>query len=150
MAKKKSNMQNIINQINKDLDKIDIYKANKNIEKDKLNKSVEVFKRDKDNSFLSFNSDNSTVKSNISQFSHTSKVTYESEPFNEEKDLDLPNFSSMKYSSFRKRISHSCTYMVYALFLLISSFFWIGEIKDDEDEEESNALMLVSHIFYFI
>ena len=150
MAKKKSNMQNIINQINKDLDKIDIYKTNKNIDKDKLNKSVEFFKRDKDNSFLSLDSDISTVKSNISQLSQASKVTYESEPFNEEKDLDLPNFSSMKYASFRKRLIHSCTYMIYALLLIISSFFWIGEINDDKDEDQTNVLMLVSHIFYFI
>jgi hypothetical protein len=150
MAKKKSNMQNIINQINKDLDKIDIYKVHKSQTKEKLNKSVEVNKKEKDNSFLSFTSDNSMVKSNISQLSQTSKVTYISEPFNEEKDLDLPNFSSMKYASFKKRLSHSCTYMIYGLFLLISSFFWIGEIDDNKDEEQSNALMLVSHIFYFI
>ena len=159
MAKKNSNMQKIINQINKDLDKIDIYKVNKNIEKEKFNKSTEkekfnksaeFFKGEKDNSFLSLNSENSTVKSNISQFSQTSKVTYVSEPFNEEKDLDLPYFSSMKYTSFRKRLSHSCTYMIYALFLLIASLFWIGELDEDEDEEQSNALMLVSHIFYFI
>ena len=76
-----------------------------------------------------------------------SQMTFVSEPFNEEKDLDLPNFTSMKYSEFRWRISHSLTYMIYCILLFISTFFWL---EQDDEENDFNSLMLISHIFYFI
>ena len=138
--KKEENMQKIIKRINKDLDKIDIYKIGKTLENQKLNESVESKKEEVDKSFASISSKN-TFTSQMSQ------MTFVSEPFNEEKDLDLPNFTSMKYSEFRWRISHSLTYMIYCILLFISTFFWLEQY---DEENDFNSLMLISHIFYFI
>ena len=138
--RKEKNMQKIIDQINKDLDKIDICKVEKALENEKQNESVKSRKEDTDKSFTSFLSQN-TITSKMTQ------MTFVSEPFNEEKDLDLPNFTSMKYSEFRWRISHCLTYMIYSTLLLISTFFWLEESNAEND---FNSLMLISHIFYFI
>lgn len=139
MSRKRQSMQKIINQINKDLDKIDIYKVGKSLEKEKQS-DFESRKENDEKSFSSLNSQN-TITSQMTQ------MTFVSEPFNEEKDLDLPNFSPMKYTDFHWRLSHSLTYMIYCILLLISSFFWLEE---SEEESQFNNLMLVSHIFYFL
>ena len=144
MSKKKdSNLQKIINQINKDLDKINIYKQDKDQEREYLYKDNDN-KIEGNKSFLSYKSFNSIDSSVIS---NASQITYVSEPFKEDKDLDLPNFSPMKYISFHWRISHSSTYMLYGLFLLISTFFWLAQYYNDK---QCNTIMLISHIFYFI
>ena len=67
----------------------------------------------------------------------------ESMPFNEEKDLDLPNFSSTKYKPLGWRIFHSVTYFLYTTFLLGSTICIFLEKK------EFNTILLISHIFLF-
>ena len=151
MAKKEKKMQNIIKQINKDLDKLDLFKVNQSFENEKLNDSFNLEKKidkDKDNSFMSFNSENNDIKSINSNVSHISSMTYVSEPFNEEKDLDLPNFTPTKYYKLCWKLSHNITYFLFGFFLLISSIF----IFSDKHKKHSdyNIIMLISHIFYFI
>lgn len=137
-------VKEILNTINKDIDKINIYKEEKLQEDEKLNISLESFKKEKENSFMSLNSDSSIIKS---VKSNASQMTYVSEPFNEEKDLDLPNFSSTKYVSFNWKLTHSLLYFFYSLFLFISSLFW----SNGEDSYSSyNTFMLISHVFYFL
>lgn len=133
--KKEKAMKNIINYINKDLDKIDLYKAEKSQNVSDLNIGDDVIQRE--NSFVSFNSDTNTIKSG------TSFNTIVSEPFNKEKDLDLPNFSPTKYISYKWRLAHSLSYFIYSILLLISSIFWIKN-----NYKDFNILMLIGHIFY--
>ena len=140
---KKSKMENIMNQINKDLDVLNIYKIDKDLENSNLNKSIEN-KKVENKSFISYNSDTNSIQSVSSKIS---QVTYVSEPFKDDKDLDLPNFSPMKYTPFRWRISHSSTYLIYSLILLISTILWIS---GDDNDNNCNTLMLIAHCFYLI
>ena len=55
--------------------------------------------------------------SNISAVSKMSEKTYESAPFKEELDLDLPYFSPTKYTSLSWRIFHSVNYFLFTAFL---------------------------------
>ena len=144
MSKNKdTSMQKIINQINKDLDKINIYKKDNNQENENLYKDNDnIIEANK-----SFQSHKSILKSVKSINSNISQLTYVSEPFKEEKDLDLPNFSPTKYISFHWRTGHCSTYMLYGLFLLFSTFIWLAEYYNDS---RYNIIMLISHIFYFI
>ena len=70
--------------------------------------------------------------------------TFESMPFNEEKDLDLPNFTSTKYNSFIWRLFHSINYFLYTIILLGSTICLL------EFEKYYNIIMLIAHIFLFI
>ena len=45
MAQKEKKMQNIIKQINKDLDKLDLFKVNQSFENEKLNDSFNLEKK---------------------------------------------------------------------------------------------------------
>ena len=145
MSKKNSEMDNIIKTINKDLDKLDMYRVGKSIESQKLNNSYSMDKKaEKDNSFLSVNSHNDAISIN-SKASHLSHMTYISQPFNEEKDLDLPNFTLTKYNSINWRLSHSITYFLYSFFLIISS---IISFTEKDNNSDYNTVMLISHIFY--
>ena len=144
MSKKSSEMDHIIKTINKDLDKLDMYRVGKSIEGQTLSNSYNMDKKiEKSNSFLSVNSDVNSLKS---KDTHASHMTYISEPFNEEKDLDLPNFTSTKYNSINWRLFHSITYFLYSFFLIISSIISITEIDNYKDY---NIVMLISHLFYF-
>ena len=141
--KRDSNMQNIMERINKDLEVIKMYKSDKtdnNILDDEFNFNG----REKNISFSSLNSDLNSRKSNISQ----SQLTYVSEPFNEEKDLDLPNFSPTKYNSFRWRLTHSSTYLLYNIFLFVSSIVFC--ISKNENEFLYIILLLIAHVFYLM
>lgn len=147
MSKKQNDVNRIIRSINKDLDKINIYRVEKSIESQNLNNSFHMDKKaEKENSFLSVNSQNdaNSVNSNASHISH---MTYISEPFNEEKDLDLPNFTLTKYNSLNWRLCHSITYFLYGFFLMISS---IISFTEKDSNTDYNTVMLISHIFYFI
>lgn len=147
MSKKKSEMDNIIKNINKDLEKLDMYRIGKSIESQKLNNSFNTDKKsEKGNSFLSFNSQNdaNSINSNASNLSH---MTYISKPFNEEKDLDLPYFTLTKYNSINWRLSHSISYFLYSFFLIIST---IISITQKDSYNHYNIVMLIAHIFYFL
>lgn len=70
--------------------------------------------------------------------------TFESMPFNEEKDLDLPNFTPTKYNSLAWRLFHSICYFLYTIILLGSTIcllIW---------ENFYNIAMLVAHMFFFV
>jgi hypothetical protein len=138
---KATNMSKIISFINKDIDKIELYKKDQN---DIINVNDEFAFRDKDKdiSFLSVNSDLNTIRSNISQ----SQLTFVSEAFNEEKDLDLPYFSPTKYISLSWRLTHSIAYFLYNVFLLISSLLLTSEKSTDK----YISFLFIAHIFYFI
>lgn len=152
MSKKKLKMNKIIKQINQDLDKIDMYKIGKSLESDNINNGFNFFptKLEEDNNFrITFNSeiDTSSIHSNFSNFSKKTNMTMTSKPYNLEKDLDLPNFTSTKYYKFSWRFCHSTTYFLYSFFLLLSSFYLIS---NEEKYKEHNIVMLIAHIFYCI
>ena len=139
--KRDSNMQNIMERINKDIDEIKIYKSDRtdnNIIDDEINFNS----REKNLSFLSLNSDLNSRKSNISE----SQLTYVSEPFNEEKDLDLPYFSPTKYNSLCWRFTHSSTYLLYNIFLFASSIILFIQ----KNEFLYIIFLLIAHVFYLI
>lgn len=139
---KKSNMQKIINQINKDLDKLEIYKVDESNKNEELIiKDGEPIYREKEISFISC-SDTSTIRSNRSQ---KTEMTLVSQAFNKEKDLDLPYFSPTKYISFHWRLIHSLLFFFYSIFLLASNINWLLK-----NQNNFNILLLISHIFYFI
>lgn len=138
----KGNMQKIINQINKDLDKLEIYKIDESHKNEELIiKDNEPIYREKEVSFLS-NSDTSTIRSNRSQ---KTEMTLISQSFNKEKDLDLPYFSPTKYISFHWRLMHSLLFFFYSIFLLVSNINWLLQRQNP-----FILLLLISHILYFI
>ena len=140
---KKAKVNEILKTINKDIDKIKIYNEEKIEENENLNISVESLKKLKENSFMDSKSESSIIKSFES---NASQMTYMSQPFNEEKDLDLPNCSSTKYVSFNWKLTHCLFYFFYSLFLLVSTIFWS---KDGEDDNRHyNIFLLISHVFY--
>jgi hypothetical protein len=140
---KGSQMPKIISMINKDIDKIELYKSEKNDSNIIINDEIVFRDKDKDMSFLSLNSDTNTIRSNVS---HQSQMTFVSEAFNEEKDLDLPYFSPTKYISLSWRLTHSITYFLYNVFLLISSISLISSKSIDG----YIMFSFIAHIFYFI
>ena len=83
--------------------------------------------------------------SNISATSKMSEKTYESAPFKEELDLDLPNFSSTKYSSLSWRIFHSVNYFLFTAFLLASSFIFFND-----NIFLYNIIKTICHCFFVI
>lgn len=132
---KESKVKEMINLINNNLDKIDLNRIDKSITNPLLQDNY-IVKRNE--SFLSSNS-YSTINSK------SLNNTFESMPFNEEKDLDLPNFSPTKYNSFAWRLLHSITYFLYTVFLLGSTFcFKLKKTKF------TNISMITAHGFLFI
>ncbi len=94
------------------------------------------------------NGDNSRV--NSFSFSDTSSVktsdsqrTLVSDKFMEEKDLDLPLFTSTKYTSFKWKVTHLIFYEIYSIVLLFSSFSWILKRYTNY-----NTLLIISHFFF--
>jgi len=84
--------------------------------------------------------DSNSIKSANTQNSFTS------ENFNEEeKDLDLPLFTSTKYTSFKFKISHLLTYFIYSWALLFSSISWILKKSDN-----FNTIQIIAHIFFML
>ena len=111
------NLNSIVNQINSQLDPLNFEtketKENLNIEKNEKEIQAKEFKEQFLEKTLSFNSD---VYSNKSEALNT-QGTFTSEIFNEEKDLDLdlPLFTSTKYTSFKWKMTHLLLYLVYKL-----------------------------------
>jgi len=138
------NLNNIVNQINSQLDPLNFEtketKENLNIEKNEKEIQAKEFKEQFLEKTLSFNSD---VYSNKSEALNT-QGTFTSEIFNEEKDLDLPLFTSTKYTSFKWKMTHLLLYLVYNWILLFSSFSWVLKRTNN-----FNTLQMISHFFYF-
>ena len=100
---KENNVKNIIDLINTNLDKLDINRVDKSITDPVL--PDRIGRKRKDN-FISAHS-LATINSK------STNKTLESMPFNEEKDLDLLNFTSTKYKPLIWRIFNSLTYFLY-------------------------------------
>ena len=130
---KENKVKNMINLLNKNIEKIDIKRIDKSVT-NPLIKDNESRKREE--SFISSHS-LSSINSSINN-------TFESMPFNEEKDLDLPNFSSTKYNTFGWRIIHTVFYFLYSIFLFLGTILLIIE------SNKHNIIMLISHILFFI
>lgn len=127
---KVKNMINLINNNNENLELNRIKNTDSNsLIKDNLS-------RKREDSYISTHSF-SSIDSSINN-------TFESIPFHEEKDLDLPYFSSTKYNALVWRIFHSICYFLYCIILLCGTISFIKESNN------YNKLMLVSHIFFFI
>ena len=114
---KKEQNDDIMNLINTKIDALNIE------EKENL---IISKKTENDNSFIdkidSLNSDVISEHSNENS-QITSQGTFTSEKFNQEKDLDLPNFTATKNASFVWKIFHFLFYILHNIFLLISSIF---------------------------
>ena len=141
--KSNGNIKNIINKINNDLDPLNLEdKENINAEKKEKEIQEKEFKEKLLDKTFSFNSDIYSIKS---KSTFNTQKTLTSEIFNEEKDLDLPLFTSTKYTSFKWKITHFLTYLIYNWMLLFSSFYWV--IKNLNNY---NMFQMISHFFYFI
>ena len=70
------------------------------------------------------NSDAISEKTNNSVASTDTQNTLVSGKFMEEKDLDLPLFTSTKYTSFIWKATHFITYLIYIGALFSSSLAW--------------------------
>ncbi len=103
---KENNVKNIIDLINTNLDKLDINRVDKSITDPFL---PDTIGRKREDSFISSHS-LATINSK------STNKTLESMPLNEEKDLDLPNFTSTKYKPLIWRIFHSLTSTIYFYF----------------------------------
>ena len=86
-----------------------------------------------------------SIKSSKSALSKISEKTYESAPFKEELDLDLPNFSSTKYLPLCWRAFHSINYFLFTVLLLASSFCYFND-----NIMGYNILKIISHCFFVI
>ena len=141
--KSDGNIKNIINKINNDLDPLNLEdKENINAEKNEKEIQEKEFKEKLLDKTSSFNSDLHSIKSK-STFKTQNTLT--SEIFNEEKDLDLPLFTSTKYTSFKWKITHFLFYLIYNWVLLFSSFSWVLKKLNNY-----NTLQMISHLFYFV
>ena len=112
MSFNKRENENLIEEINNNIDIIDINRSfteNNN----KINKPEN--ERQRFESYSSFKS-NSSAGSNR---------TLDSMPFNEELDLDLPNFSPTKYNSDIWKIINCFLYSVFSLGLLVYTVFFL-------------------------
>ena len=142
---KDGNMNNIINTINNDLDALNLEeKENINIEKNENEIKEKENKEKLLDKTLSFNSvDTNSVKS---ANTNNSQKTLTSEIFNDEKgkDLDLPLFTSTKYTSFKWKITHLILYLIYNWVLLFSSFSWVLK-----KHHNFNTLQMIAHLFFF-
>ena len=142
---KDGNMNNIINTINNDLDALNLEeKENINIEKNENEIKEKENKEKLLDKTLSFNSvDTNSVKS---ANTNNSQKTLTSEIFNDEKgkDLDLPLFTSTKYTSFKWKITHLILYLIYNWVLLFSSFSWVLK-----RHHNFNILQMIAHLFFF-
>ena len=138
--KRDSNIQNIMERISKDIEAIKMYKSDKT-DNYIIDDEINLNSREKNLSFLSLNSDLNSRQSNISE-----SLTYVSEPFNEEKDLDLPYFSPTKYNSLCWRFTHSSTYLLYNMFLFASSIIFFAL----KNEFLYIIFLLIAHVFYLI
>lgn len=142
---KDGNMNNIINTINNDLDALNLEeKENINIEKNDNEIKEKENKEKLLDKTLSFNSvDTNSVKS---ANTNNSQKTLTSEIFNDEKgkDLDLPLFTSTKYTSFKWKITHLILYLIYNWVLLFSSFSWVLK-----RHHNFNTLQMIAHLFFF-
>lgn len=105
-------------------------------------------KAEHDNSFIekidSLNSDTISEHSNENSII-TSQGTFVSEKFNQEKDLDLPNFTATKNASFVWKIFHCIFYIFHNVLLLISSIYWFIQ-----DYATYNTILCISHIGYIV
>ena len=129
---KENNVKNIIDLINTNLDKLDINRVDKSITDPFL---PDTIGRKREDSFISSHS-LSTINSK------TTNKTLESVPFNEEKDLDLPNFTSTKYKPLIWRIFHSLTYFLYTVFFMGSTIcFYFNSNK-------YNIILTISNGFF--
>ena len=112
MSYNKRENENLIEEINNNIDIIDINRSfteNNN----KINKAENDRQR-----FASY----SSFKSNSSAESNR---TLDSMPFNEELDLDLPNFSPTKYNSDIWKIINCILYSIFALGSLVYTVFFL-------------------------
>lgn len=131
---KENNVKNIIDLINTNLDKLDINRVDKSITDPFL---PDTIGRKREDSFISSHS-LSTINSK------TTNKTLESVPFNEEKDLDLPNFTSTKYKPLIWRIFHSLTYFLYTVFFMGSTICFYF------NSNTYNIILTISNGFFFI
>ena len=142
---KDGNIKNIINTINNDLDALNLEeKENINIEKNENEIQEKEFKEKLLDKTSSFNSlDTNSLKS---ANTNNSQKTLTSEIFNDEKgkDLDLPLFTSTKYTSFKWKVTHLIFYIVHNWVLLFSSFSWVLKRYNN-----FNTLQMIAHLFFF-
>lgn len=118
------------------------YSALKNKEPELKNFNIN---NDNNNQVFGSRNRTQTTFSINSQNSRMTDKTLESIPFKEEKDLDLPNFSSTKYKSLAWRVFHSLCHFFFAIFLASSTFFYFKKRFD-----RYNILLTVSNSFFFI
>ena len=144
--KDEKNEQNEQNEQNEDI----INLLNTNFDSLKIQEKENLLKdqKNENNSFIekidSLNSDTMSEHSNATS-QITSQGTFASEKFNQEKDLDLPNFTATKNASFIWKVFHIIFYLVYNVLLLISSCIWRSK-----DYYHFNILLSLAHICYLV
>ena len=128
-----------MNLLSKDIDPLNIEEKE---EKEKINhnKSMREFNEKLIDQAFSVNSDASSVKTGYSG----TQGSYTSENFNEEKDVDLPNFTSTKYAALSWRVSHCIFYIFHNIALMVSTCEWYLKRYDS-----FNTFLLISHFGYF-
>ena len=88
---------------------------------------------------------NGSIDSGSSSFMNSKSLSYESEPYNDEINLDLPDFSPTKYNSVTWKILHSIFYSLYSFLLFGANILYIKT----EYFSSYNFFSLISHISYF-
>ena len=117
MSNKKDD-EPLIEEINKEIETLNITKTeNENLEKLGLSFT-------KTESFASF-------KSNSSEGNEAERYgTFETIPFKEELDLDLPNFNPTKYNTYTWKFVHCILYSIFSFALLIRVAIYIIKKKN--------------------
>ena len=140
--KNEEDKDKIINLINNNLDDINIEeKINNKSKKIEEELSEKEFRKNLIEKTNSFNSDLNSIHSNKS--GNTQK-SLESQIFNDEKDIDLPNFTPTKYASLPWRFTHFLLFFGHNSLLLSSTSVWYLKNIDT-----FNTLLMIAHIFYF-
>ena len=129
---KDKKMNSIMNEINTTIEPNNLI-----IETSEGFPSQETQKIEKERAFSGI-SDTSSIYSNISE------KTLTSEKFQEkQKDLDLPLFTSTKYTSTKWKIAHLALYVIYTAVLFFSSISWTLKKYSNY-----NTLLMISHFFF--
>ena len=139
-TEKKENEKDVNDLLNKDIEPLNIEEKEER-EKIMESKTMKEYQEKLIEKTFSLNySDASSVKTSLSG----TQGSLTSENFNEEKDIDLPNFTSTKYASLSWRVAHFIFYLFYNVTLMISTCEWYLRKFDS-----FNTFLILSHFCYF-
>lgn len=139
--KNDKNVNDIIKKINNNLEPLNIGEKENNITTNLKENEIQEALIKKVNTL---NSDAISEKTNNSVASTDTQNTLVSGKFMEEKDLDLPLFTSTKYTSFIWKATHFITYLIYIGSLFSSSLAWYLK-----NYYNYNIFLMIAHFSYF-